>query len=477
MPLSMHKLFLFTMAFSACICFAQETEYRGAHEQQAAEFGLKQKTKSLFDAQGSDIIPLVKRTKSLTHLVFGFLPDWEYTNDAAENLNYDLLSHIAVFSFEASSDGTLTPPAGWPWTDVINAAHSKSTKISMVVTNFNSAQIHTLMTNTTAKNTLFTAIKNTISTYQLDGVNIDFESIDPADRGNLLTNFMADLTNYIHTNLPGKEVSFDSPAVNWAGWKFNDLAAAVDHLLIMAYDYNGSWSTTTAAVSPLVHPTNGISVTKSVEEDYGEAITNYPEKIILGVPYYGKHWTTTSSNPGATITDYEGSTLYRNTAVEVNNHGGYRWDSNSETPYYSWYQTAWNQVWADNPQSLGLKYDLALNKGIGGIGIWALNYDGDRTELWELIETKFTTTLAVEDAFLNKQFKVFPNPSKQTIKITNPTAIPIQSIVLNNSYGQQILELSASAERHNISALAAGLYFLNIRGDDGQRAVIKILKE
>ncbi len=41
--------------------------------------------------------------------------------------------------------------------------------------------------------------------------------------------------------------------------------------------------------------------------------------------------------------------------------------------------------------SLGLKWDLVNQYDIGGTGMWALNYDGTRTELWDKIEEKFVS--------------------------------------------------------------------------------------
>ena len=385
---------LVTIIFSGNI-FAQESKKISAHQEQTAKYSSKEKIASKFDISGKGIISLQKnKKKDLSKIVFGFLPDWEYTSGAHTNMHYDLLTHLAAFNFLAESNGNLSNPSGWPWTDVINAAHNNSTKVIMAVTNFGGTEAaadvaHILMTNSTSKNNLFNNIKNIITTYQLDGVNIDFEAMNSEDRGSVLNTFMNDLTNYIHTNLPGKEVSFDGPAVNWGGWDLDGLAQSVDHIFIMAYDYHGGWSENTGAVAPLVHPSGGICLSKTLNNDYSVPLSKYPEKLILGVPYYGKHWKTATSSAGSSVTSYEGSTFYRTAVNDAANHGGFIWDNASQTPWYRWSSGGWNQVWQDNEPSLSKKYDLALTENLGGIGIWALNYDGDRSELWSLINTKF----------------------------------------------------------------------------------------
>lgn len=469
-------LFIFSFVFVS-FSFSQEAQRKGTHQQQLEEYGtIKNKTYST-KIQNTPIIPLQSRsTNTLDKIVFGFLPYWEYSNGANSNMHYDLLSHIALFNFTASSSGALTNPSGWPWTDVINAAHTNGTKAIMVVNNFNQSQIHTLLTNTTAKNTLFANIKNTISTYQLDGVNIDFEGLSTSDRGAVVNSFMLQLTNYIHANLPGKEVSFDGPAVNWSGWDLNGLAASVDYLFIMAYDYNGSWSSYTGAVSPLSHPSGGICVSKSLNNDYSTAIANHADKLILGVPYYGKHWKTSTSIAGASVSSYVGSTFYKNTVTEANSHGGSIWNASSQTSWYKWFEASkWNQVWTDTEQSISLKYDEAISKNLAGVGIWALNYDGNRSELWTLIETKFTS-LGVEDSFIKQQISIFPNPATNSITIQNTNNIDIVDYSLFSISGQKLILKKPIDNKIDISHLTTGIYFIKVVDADNHKATFKIIK-
>ncbi len=480
MKKSLKPSLLFLLIFlSTQVIFSQETTRKGIHQLQKEEFGNIKKIAKKFDSQ--EIISLKNRKSiTLSKIVFGFLPYWEYNSGAHNNLQYDLLSHLAVFDFSASSTGTITNPSNWPWTNVINAAHNNGVKVIMVITNFNGSEIHTLLTNNTSKNNLFNNIKNTITTFNLDGVNIDFEGLNNADEGSVINNFMSDLTTYIHTQLPGKEVSFDSPAVNWGNdWDLNGLVQSVDYLFIMAYDYNGSWSNNTGAVSPYTHPSNGISVTKTLFDDYSVPKNNYPEKLILGVPYYGKHWKTQTSATASIVTSYVGSTFFRDDITSAASHGGYLWDSDSQTPWYRWNDGVnWNQVWADNEQSIEDKYDLAIAENLGGIGIWALNYDSGRSELWDLINTKFGTTASVNNFFKDK-IKVYPNPTNKFIKIANSNNsnnLILNKIELFNILGQVTMKINPKSKFIDIQNLANGIYFLKIEDNIGNQGAFKILK-
>ncbi|WP_157607882.1 hypothetical protein [Seonamhaeicola sp. S2-3] len=54
---------------------------------------------------------------------------------------------------------------------------------------------------------------------------------------------------------------------------------------------------------------------------------------------------------------------------------------------------------------------MAIENNSGGVGMWGLNYDGDRPELWELINTKFGITAGVDEVG-NNLAKIFTNPAK-----------------------------------------------------------------
>ncbi len=460
----------------------------GEHMYEEMLYGRGKKLPSRFDVTGKGIIPLrtLKKGEGLSKIVFGFMPDWEYTSDANADMHYELLTHVAAFAFVTNSSGAITNPSAWPWTDVINAAHAKGTKVIMAVTNFGGSEsasvvAHNLVTDNGAKNNLFNNIKNIITTYKLDGVNIDFEAMNSADRGTLLNQFMSDLTNYIHTNLPGKEVSFDGPAINWGGWEMNGLAQSVDYIFIMGYDYYGKWSKNSGPVAPLTNTNGGHCVQYDLTHTYAGPLRNYPQKLILGVPYYGKHWETATGEAYATVTNYVSTPRYRDAATQAPNHGGFLWDNVSSTSWYKWLSSGtWNQVWIDNAKSLGKKYDYALSQNLGGIGMWALNYDGARQELWELIRSKFgsevtpspsrprspaalikdetTVTLRFRPGNYAEKYYVYlssDNVNYSKVAETTDTVTDITGLTTDSVYYFKISAVNASGESAKTKVLAA----------------------
>ncbi|MCD6347026.1 MAG: hypothetical protein J7L96_06345, partial [Bacteroidales bacterium] len=139
------------------------------------------KQPSLFADTDYRIVPIrQEKSSTLTHAVYGYLPDWEYIS-ARDNLRYDLITHISVFDFTVTANGDISKPSYWPWVDVINAAHKHGVKIIMTVVNFTSNQIHTLITSTSSQQKLFENFVKLLQDYDLQGVNIDFENVSSSD--------------------------------------------------------------------------------------------------------------------------------------------------------------------------------------------------------------------------------------------------------------------------------------------------------
>ncbi len=314
--------------------------------------------------------------------IFGYLPYWE----SAANIRWNLLTHIACFSVEVNSNGNITNHRGWPgsWTSTINAAHQNGVKVILCTTLFNDSAIATLMGNATYKNNFFVNMKNQILAGNADGLNVDFEGT--GSWRNTFHTFLSELNTYLKSQIPGCEVTFAGPAIP-TGLNTTAVAAACDGIFIMGYAFAGSWSSTSGANAPLS------SITSVVDSSsrWGPVTTTTPQKLILGLPYYGHHWTTETSAPRSTKISFIGSTRFRNDATDAYLPGReLLWDTVSQTPWYRWHDgTDWHQVWYDDAASLGLKYDLADTRGLQGVGMWALNYDGTRPELWDELDRRY----------------------------------------------------------------------------------------
>jgi hypothetical protein len=351
---------------------------------------------------------------ALQREVFGFAPYWELSNHA--NWNYSLLSTVAYFGIDLNADGSInTTTAGWSgWTsqdlvDTINGAHQAGDRVVVVFKTFDEASINQIVTSPTATQTAIGNVISAILGKNLDGVNIDFEGNTNPSYPNIssgFTNFMTQLSSRVHQTRPGAMVSADTysgsasgcPTSCWQGiFNIKDLAPVVDAFFIMAYDMAfGNLSGHAGPNAPLngwtYNDTTSVSQYLSVAPSW---------KVILGVPYYGYKYSTVSNQPyaaeSAAMSDtYSGILDDFSCALQLQR----AWDDTAQSPWASWWSPAtndpctgnhnsWRELYYDNAQSLGEKYDLVNASNLRGAGIWALGYDGTSTDLSSEIWLKF----------------------------------------------------------------------------------------
>jgi flagellar hook assembly protein FlgD len=123
------------------------------------------------------------------------------------------------------------------------------------------------------------------------------------------------------------------------------------------------------------------------------------------VPYYGRAWSTSSSALNATTVSaatYGASVavLYETALQFATDYGrqydpveGVAWTSYQRENCSATYGcvTATRELYFDDAESLAAKYDLVNGYDIRGVGIWALGYDGSRSELYQVLKDKFIT--------------------------------------------------------------------------------------
>ncbi len=330
-------------------------------------------------------IPLKPRTRDLYRTVYGFLPYWQLGSYTL--IHWDLISHLAAFGIELDGNGNVTDYHGWVsnWADVIDSAHAHGVHVHLVIIVFNSDNIHSILTNPTARANAINTIKSQVLAGNVEGANLDLEVPYSSDREALNT-----FVTMLHDTLQayGKELTICVTAVNWnERFDVATLAANTEGLFIMGYDYFWSGSGTAGPVSPLTGYTYNITRTVNY---YVSNSGGRPDKIILGVPYYGYKWPTYSENPGSATRGRGRAVFYQQAIMEANSYG-LLWDDYSQTPWYRYYVDGdgWYQTWFDNDSSLGLKWDLVISSNIQGTGMWALTYDGTRPELWDELARHF----------------------------------------------------------------------------------------
>jgi spore germination protein YaaH len=347
--------------------------------------------------------------------VLGFVQSGEVVSGAwVADLRFDLLSTIAYFAVNVNTNGTLvTNDAGYTtwWssqqTSLINAAHNAGDRVVLTVKAFNDTLIAAVTGTEPIRQTLINSIVNEVVTRPADGVNVDFEGVSSSLSTNFTT-FVAELQNALNARAGGHAyLTVDTYASAGQGGSMYDLAALwhhVDALDLMGYGFEPC----TAGDAGPSAPMGGCwyNVPQAVN-DYMTKFGVPASELLLGVPYYGYKWNVSCpsgcvgqdhATPGGTGADtYSGVLSDFGCAQSLQQH----WDATFQGPWASWYSPATNdpclgnhgsyrELYYDNAQSLGLKYDLVNGRGLRGIAIWALGYDSGTSDLWNEITAKFT---------------------------------------------------------------------------------------
>ncbi|MBI2933752.1 MAG: hypothetical protein HYY16_19080 [Planctomycetes bacterium] len=334
----------------------------------------------------------------LTRTVLGFYPYWTPPNEY-EQFRFDLLSTLVWSSLQPNPDGTVdTSRFGWPPTDLIATAQTRQVKVLVSIGATDAARIDDILADPTKQATLANAILSLLQTHGLDGVDIDFEGVNATNgitagsNRPLLVDLMTAISQTLWTAQPSYKINIDLPDKDWVNvWDVAQLNARCTTLMIMGYDIFWSGSAYAGPPGPLnadnpADP-NDWCVTKAV--DVYLAAGAAKQKLLLGVPYYGYVYPTTD---GSRLSPTQGPGVpyrYVDMASWASTYGRI-WDLTWETPAFAYDNAGqWYQGHFEDAQSLARKYDLAIDRDIAGIGIWALAYDSGAPALWNAIEAKF----------------------------------------------------------------------------------------
>jgi spore germination protein YaaH len=340
--------------------------------------------------------------------VFGYLPYWMLDAASLANIQYDLVSTIAYFGLPAQANGTLTKSGtywnGWAsshMTDVINRAHAEGVQVVLTVTMmaWNSTGVTnmtTLLTNPANRVKLANDIAATVAARNADGVNLDFEPM-PNSLQDQYSAFVREVRTALGSDAQ-LTVAVTGGAASWdEGYDLAALTAAnaADALMVMGYDFSWSGSARAGGVAPMSSP---------YILDMGEAMAAYLDavpasKLIWGVPYYGRAWTTATSQLNSRTCANAGGCeagswafRYTDAVTSVATHGR-RWDAIGQVPWYRYNSSTygtWVQGYYDDAQSLEAKHRRIRDAGMRGVGIWHLLMDGSRVELWAELRQHFS---------------------------------------------------------------------------------------
>jgi spore germination protein YaaH len=288
------------------------------------------------------------------------------------------LNVVSPSYFNLNDDGSLflTPMLD---PHFINEVHKQGIKVVPFVSNhWDRNKGRAALAN---REELTDQIAKAVVNYNLDGVNVDLENLTEVDRDNY-----TDFVRLLREKIPqDKEVSVAVVANpnQWTkGWHASydnkALAKYADYLMLMAYDehYEGGDPGPVASVG---------WVDKSIKvmiEKYGVP----PEKIVLGLPFFGRYWNHSEATGG------HGASMSQVESLISKYHGTVTFDQASLSPKATFTITGspdeppsyisgvklkpgTYEVWFENAESIHAKMDLVHKYNIKGTGSWSLGQE------------------------------------------------------------------------------------------------------
>ena len=348
--------------------------------------------------------PLAEIQKSFVKkkepVILGFLPTWMV---GKTKIYGGEITQLVFSGVEVAEDGSLVWDGQSKKLESDDFAKQKESisknggKNILGIKLFDDKKMEAFLASDEAKKRLFTEVRDILVAGNLVGVNIDFEYMSNPTRV-LDEDFGLFLEG---ARMAGwGEISIDvfaNTIIKGNSEGLKKMMEKVDRVVVMAYDFHRPGSDFAGAVAPIRAEAGERSITEIMEKIVGFDLEK--EKIIMAYPLYGYEWETeTNLLNSATRAGSYGSTVFYRVGIGLT---GINWDQLSQTPWVAWTEKAqrsktesykvgkkiykkkiyydvdqWHQAYFENEASLKIKIELAKQAQIGGVGFWALGYEG-----------------------------------------------------------------------------------------------------
>lgn len=346
----------------------------------------------------------------------------------------------------------------------VTQAHSHGSKAVVTVGGYDGGAYFSSLVSTASSRTSFaSSIASFISTYNLDGVDLDWESnsinqVSTSDPANWLL-FLQALRAALPSPLLITTAVSVNPSLNGADdySSFASYAAYLDYIGIMAYDISGSWSETTGPLAPFGNCASGTGFKTAIANWIAKGVP--ASKILAGIPAYAISFYTSSSTletttVGSSSTQYyqawggsiptgslgSGNWYYKDLVTQgllsadglSSGTAGFTryWDACAGQPFL--FNPATNYfISYDDPQSTAQKAKYALAQGLAGVMVF--DSMGFNAALYEVLEDSlegnaptFTTTSAAKSTTTTTTTKTTTTTSNtKSASLSRYTSLPL----------------------------------------------------
>ena len=315
---------------------------------------------------------------------------WDYFSEygSAPDRSGTTIDGVNVVSpsfFYLDTDGELEENVGVEGQAYIEWAHNNGYKVWPMVSNAVAANesldiTSNIMNSYENRKELIEDIVEKCVKYDLDGINIDFENMYAEDK-DMYSRFIIELTPRLKEigMVTSVDVTAPDGGETWSlCFDRNLIGDVADYIVFMAYDQNGVSSTepgTTAGYNWIK-----LNLVKFLQTEDIDS-----EKIILGIPFYTRVWTTNSSGNviGRSTIDMKDINSVIPAGVEK------KWDDDLKQNYVEYTDGAnKRQIWIEDIDSLKAKVSLVKENDLAGVASWQKDMESD--DVWQMLKTELS---------------------------------------------------------------------------------------
>jgi spore germination protein YaaH len=303
---------------------------------------------------------------------------YKSTPDMSGSTKIDGLDVLSPTWFTLNStNGDFTNIASLDYT---NWAHQNGYKVWALVGNdFNRDMASKVLNNETARKNAVNNLITYAKTYNLDGLNIDFENMYTSDK-DLFTQFISEL--YQQTKPLGITLSVDvTVIVNNSSWSScydrGALSQVSDYIALMAYDQHWVGGNVSGSVSQL----------KWVEDNLQKVLLEVPkDKLLLGMPFYTIVWKEAYDSSGKLVVTSEAVSMQAAESLTSQNNAVKTWDAASGQYYVTYKKNgATYKIWLEDENSIRLRVGLANQYDLAGVAAWKMGLE--KPVIWDVINS------------------------------------------------------------------------------------------
>ena len=257
----------------------------------------------------------------------------------------------------------------------VDWAHQNGYKVwGLLTDNFDKKISHSILSSTEKREYVIKQLLAFVAMYDLDGINIDFESV-PTEDGENFIQFLRELAPVLREEGAVLSVDLFVPKPWTSHYNRNEVGKIADYVVVMGYDEHYSGSTEAGSVASLSW--SDLAIKDTLKEGVPK------EKLILGIPFYTRIWTETTENGQMTLTSkaYGMEEAYK----FIEQKGGtFTFDEQTGQNYGQ--VTEGNKtyrVWLEDEQSIQKRLDLVKQYDIAGTGAWKRGLETE--QIWTIL--------------------------------------------------------------------------------------------